>query len=68
MKVSLKLLVTSSSSGATVSVDIPIGEELLPFGAANSGVEFDPLSAGVTTITASAANFTSHSQDVTVTD
>jgi hypothetical protein len=50
-------LVTSNGGAQSRTVTIGSGQFTTPSGAANGGVEFDPLQAGQTTLTGSAANF-----------
>ncbi len=50
-------LVTSSSSGASVVVQIPAAGFNTPGTVATGGVAFDPLSGGTTTVSASATGF-----------
>jgi uncharacterized repeat protein (TIGR01451 family) len=60
-------LVTSAGSGQTRTVVIPPGQYYSPLSVATGGVEFDPLGAGTTTVSASAPGFLSFgAQTVTV--
>jgi len=62
-------LTTATAIGGNVTVDIVPGQYSSPFGAANGGVEFDPLTSGTTTISAAIPGFiatTAASVDVTV--
>ncbi len=52
-------MVTSSSSGASVVVQIPAGGANTPTTVATGGVAFDPLSGGTTTVSATAPGFDS---------
>jgi hypothetical protein len=50
-------LVTTGTTGQLVSASIPAGQARSPTTVAGGGVEFDPLTAGSTTVSASITNF-----------
>ncbi|MDH3496619.1 MAG: hypothetical protein OER21_07645, partial [Gemmatimonadota bacterium] len=50
-------LVTESLTGGTVTTTIAVGQARSPSSVTNGGIEFDPLTAGATTVSATIPNF-----------